>query len=741
MTVNHATAVAEPERSVDRMVGVAPPPTRGSADAVPRGDDEAVRRDDRGVDSTHGRPGPAPTTAASRPGRPRPSVASRAGRGIVEGALTFFAVWTLCYQVALAARIPSMPTFVAAVVLWLLAVVLLVRRPVQEAGRPLQQPPRAAIVVLAVAVTGIAFGLGVSGHRALALDLGLVMVAAYLVRQWRARRHGDAGDTTRGDDLADTPRDDGSAVAERRTPSQGPLWAVGWLLALVSGALASVLNRPGGDDAFFVNLSVWVAQKGTFPLRDTMLSDQVFPGLQVHTPNVSSIEALFGVLAALTGVPAGVIVYLVVPPALTVLTMLGLTWLVEEARIPAAPFALVAAVVSMWMSGAETTTFGNFPLGIWQGKIILAATVIPLLYVTGMRLMARRRLVDHLLFGSAVIASVGASNTAVFLTPVLILGLVLAAVATRGVRAAIPLAAWVPYPLAVGLVIAVTVPPSPTPAELASIGYSDPGHPLQPLFAVPGRPLGIFIVTVVVVGVGWLGIRDRLMQAAVLGGVAATAIFVLPPVQHLAVTVGGIGAVVWRIWWVVPAPLLAAGVVGAGAVTARSLPRPLSAAVVLVTGAALALAPLVHGRWVGSPASEVHWSLPTTWKVVEHSLPEAQLAVRVSKPGDTILAPWSVSRMLADYTVDVHPVSARSFYLPNYLTDPRALVARRLELQAFADSRTPPASDAPRLKAALDAVGVDTICLGDGRPGAVRMAKSLGFHVVGSVDQVICLRR
>ncbi len=680
-------------------------------------------------------------TARSHPGGRLPRVASRAGRGIVALAVTFFAVWTLCYQVALAARIPAMPTFAAAVVLWLAGVVVVLRRRAPEADRPLQRAPRAGLLVLAVAVTGIAYGLGSSGHRALAVDLALVLVAAYLFRLWRARRHGDTSRVRGPVAGAPTPHRDGAAVGDRPVPPQGPLWVVGWVLALASGALAAILNRPGGDDAFFVNLSVWVAQKGTFPLRDTMLSDQGFPGLQVHTPNVSSIEALFGVLAGLAGVPAGVIVYLVVPPALTVLTMLGLTWLVEEARIPAAPFAMLAAVAGMWMSGGTTTSFGNFPLGIWQGKIILEATVIPLLYVTGTRLMARRRLVDHLLFGSAVIASVGASNTAVFLTPVLLLGLALAAVAIRGVRAAVPLAAWVLYPLAVGLVIAVTVPPSPSPAELASIGYVHPGHTLQPLVAVPGRPLGIFILTVVVLGVGWLGIRDRLMQAAVLGGLAATAIFLLPPVQHLAATAGGVGAVIWRIWWVVPFPLLAAGVVGAAALAARSLPRPLSAAVVLVTGAALALVPLVDGRWVGSPENQAHWSRPTTWKVVYPSLPEAQLAVRVSRPGDTILAPWDVSRMLADYTVAVHPVSARSFYLPNYLTDPRALVAQRLRLQEFADSRTPPPSDAPRLKAALDAVGVDTICLGDRRPEAVRMAESLGFHVVGSVARIICLRR
>ena len=300
-------------------------------------------------------------------------------------------------------------------------------------------------------------------------------------------------------------------------------------MGLASAALASVLVRPNADDAFFVNVSAWVADRGTFPVRDTMISNQELSPLGSHTPNVSSIESLFGVVARLAGTPPGTIVYVAAVPVLTLLAYLALTWLVAESRIPKAPIGLVAATVGMWMSGESRLAVGTFPLRIWQGKIALVAVVLPLLILAAMRVAARGSLLDHLFLGSTVVASVGMSNTAVFLAPLMLAGLTVAALAVGGLRPALRVGAWILLPLATGAVVAVLAPAGPTPAQLAAIGFRDPGVLRLPLVEVPGKTASILTSTVLAVGLGWLGIRDRLTRAATLGLLVAVGLFLLPP--------------------------------------------------------------------------------------------------------------------------------------------------------------------------------------------------------------------
>jgi hypothetical protein len=71
-------------------------------------------------------------------------------------------------------------------------------------------------------------------------------------------------------------------VLGRPAGGEPGLWLVGWLWALGCGVLSAVMTRPDGDDAYFVNLAEWVADRGDFPLLDTMLSDEALPALAGH---------------------------------------------------------------------------------------------------------------------------------------------------------------------------------------------------------------------------------------------------------------------------------------------------------------------------------------------------------------------------------------------------------------------------------------------------------------------------
>ena len=90
-----------------------------------------------------------------------------------------------------------------------------------------------------------------------------------------------------------------------------------------------------------------------------------------------------------------------------------------------------------------------------------------------------------------------------------------------------------------------------------------------------------------------------------------------------------------------------------------------------------------------------------------------------------MLAPWDTSRVLAALTVDVQPVSARRFYLPAYAGTPEAHAGEREVLQEFADERTPSTNT---IGEPLDAVGVDTACVGSSRGGAVELLEANGFE-------------
>lgn len=657
---------------------------------------------------------------------------ARLGHLVVTGTLVLFAVWTLVYQAALLLGIPSTPTLLLAALIG--GVVLLVLRPRPSRGTPVTGPlPAAATSLTVLVVTIVATGLALVGERTPALLLGLGTAVAALALTWRASSpHPDTGRPEQPDRAEHTDTD------TEDDPGAGRwLWPVGWLAALVSAGLASIIVHPDGDDAYFVNLSTWVAERGAFPLRDTMISPDVFPALGVHSPPTHSIEALIGALARVVGIEAGTAAYVLVTPGVVVVAVLALTLLIEEARIPTAPAALVGMMGYLWTAGASGYSIGSF-FGprMWQGKAMLVSLALPLVLLTGARLVRRGSLRNHVLFGSALVAAVGVSNTAAFLAPVLVAGLVLAAFALRRPRAAVRLAVWVAYPLAAGVVSVLLAPPGPTLAQRRTEGFtvsSGATSISDPLLTVPGKN-GLLLITCLAIGLGALGIRDLVLRTATISAVLVGGIPLLPGVRDVMAGIG-LGSVVWRFWWVVPLHLLLAGTVGA---LAGRLPVPGRVAVAGLVAGCIGLLPLVNGQWVGSSRSGSRVATPLTWKVPAGALREAQFVESISAPGDTVLAPWDTSRVLSALTVDVQPVSARRFYLPSYAGTRSAHAGAREVLQRFADTSTPKTNT---IAEPLDLLSVDTACVGTSRGAAIDLLETNGFTEVGSKGSITCLRR
>lgn len=659
----------------------------------------------------------------------------RSGRTVVTVALISFAAWTLCYQVALAAGISSGPTLVAATALSVLALVVLFRGPHRSgadlAVESLLPGRRAAIG--AVGVTAVATGLALTGLRAPALALGGLAAAIALLALARGPENGSAALSEQGPQ-ADAPVSSTLTGGEDATPSR-LLWPIGWVAAVASAYGAMRIARTDGDDAYFVNLSSWIADRGSFPLNDTMISQDVLPPNGAHSPPTHSVEALIGAVARLTHLEAGSITYLAITPALTFLGVIALTWAVQESRIPAAPAALFASVGFLWTTGGTGYSFGSFfAVRLWQGKAMLLSLAIPLLFILGSRLLRTGGWRNHLLFGSAVVAAVGFSNTSAFLVPLLLGAMFVAGLVLRRPAGAVRVLLWAAYPVASGVVSFLMAPASPADAELAAQGFPTvSAAPGNPLMTVPGND-GILVVTIVAIGIGALGLGNRTIRTMTAASILVTAVVLLPPTRDLFDALG-LRSVVWRMWWLIPVPLLVGGVVGA--VAGRVHRRRALLAVPLAL--ALAFVPLVGGRWVGADTAKTRIVSPTTWKVQRGALTEAQYAAQISAPGETVLLPAAASSALAGLTVELQPVSARVYYLPTYAGDPLAHAGERRALQRFIDKKTP--SDARSLDDELDLLDVSTACVRTTRDGAIELLQGAGYSIVGTVRNLTCLRR
>jgi hypothetical protein len=241
------------------------------------------------------------------------------------------------------------------------------------------------------------------------------------------------------------------------------------------------------------------------------------------------------------------------------------------------------------------------------------------------------------------------------------------------------------------------------------------------------------------VSLGWLGLRGVAARAVSVSVVLVAGLALLPPLTHLLVSAAEVGAVIWRMWWVIPVPLLVAGLVGAATQSAaRWVPAQAVPAVAVVAALVAGLVPLSGGRWIFNHRNGVRFVSPLEWKLPLHAEAGARAALRVSHQGDVVLAPWDTSRALATMSVDVHPVSARAIYLPAYAGIPDAHVPERIALQRFADAATPPPA---RLRPLIDVLSVDTACVPGQRGEALAVLRDLGFSAAGQAGDLVCLRR
>ena len=526
------------------------------------------------------------------------------------------------------------------------------------------------------------------------------------------------------------------AVASRRAPlvaagrsRTGAGTAFVWAAALA--ALSLFLVRADADDAYYLRQATWIAGHGRFPLGDTLHSHDALPA--VFSPPIPSYEALVGTVAATAGLSAPSVAYLVVAPAASALAVLALwrllrTWQVRLVG-PALTVALVFLLVAVEPRGGDRDLIhvaGNFFVArAWQGKVILAVVLVPLLLAVLHEHAGRPRPRTLVLLGAAGAAAVGLSTTATFLVPVVAAGC-LAPLAARAPRqAAAAFAAACAYPaaaMAVALVADGRQPARWKPPQLA-----------PEVLVLPA--VGTGVLAFVAVGAA---IAAPLLLATPWSrrGTAAIALLVAllfaPGLPQLVYAQTGLGRPLWRLMWAMPVAALV-GVVATQPLgghprrVVRLLPALGLCGVLVLTGT-----PVWDGhrtRLADHPA----------WKRDARQLRTARAIAARAAPGSVVLAPEGLSQTLLLVDGRLTAVAPRYFYTSTLPASREARVEDRILLGRFANRGFGPRVTAARVVPALRRTGVDVACVRQAQGAAPRrLLARAGFGLLLELGGVWC---
>ncbi|MGH3328932.1 MAG: DUF6077 domain-containing protein [Streptomycetales bacterium] len=501
----------------------------------------------------------------------------------------------------------------------------------------------------------------------------------------------------------------------------GTATVLAWAFGLA--VLSLFVVRVDSDDAFYVHLTTWVSQRGSFPLRDTLYSELAYPAL--YWPPVSSFEGLLGTLARGLPISSPDLVYLIVPPVGTFLATLALWRLLRAWGVAAVGLALTLALLYLLTGGERHVSLGNFFLGrMWQGKVLFVAALVPLLYVYAGRFAARPSRIRAIMLASAGIAGVGLTSSAAFIVPLVVLAGVAPLLFRSPGRALAGFAAGAGYALGVGVVV------------LAAGGYvpdryraqqADPAWLIQYVFGDGGRAA----ITLLAVLVGGLLVPRAAGRVIVSAAVLLTGLAFAPGVPELIFDATGLSKTLWRLTWVLPVAALV-GVLGVAALRAPGV-RVLRFGVPVLLAGAL----VVTGLPIWSSANDGRITATPQWKRPQASVDDARQILNRAWPGDTILAPGQLKVTLAVMSAQTQLVDVRGYYTRWLRNVPGAHAERRLYLRKFSNGWLGPG----RLEAVprgLKVLDVEIACVRPHLSAASRVLQGAGYTPMVRTPTIRC---
>ena len=467
------------------------------------------------------------------------------------------------------------------------------------------------------------------------------------------------------------------------------LWGLGLLCALT--ALAA--HHGDADDAFYVNLSVWALDHPDAPL---LLGDTLhgFDGIAMSLPvfKLLSYEILQAAVARLSGLSALSVVHLCFPPVIALL--IPFVWArLASLLVPSRWLIVVGLVIAqLFFLGDGHASYGDFGLlRLQQGKTVLLLIALPLIAYYGIRFGLAPSLPRGLLLAAAQIAAVGLSTTALWLAPTTALLALCAAIPLGGSNS-----------LRAGRTVLLGLVTSLYPLALALFmrsatlrAFSEAVHPL-PSLEWSGPELMNHALTLLA-GPGWVASLILFCLIAILT-MPGTDLFR----RYMAITVGafflfffnpGLARFVshqitgadtyFRVFWVLPLPLIIASVLSAPLALGESLSdgrrRGLTGATCV---GALALLIWLPGTHTLSSTNEVQLGWPRP-KVPIQEWAIAQRILGSSHEGDFVLTPQLVSRWIPLFQDYPAPLMVRAMYLDRLheRLGPEELIERRFLTQ------------------------------------------------------------
>jgi hypothetical protein len=613
--------------------------------------------------------------------------------GALDGLLVSYAAWTIFYEVALLFQFSVLWAAVPFVLVTLASAWWGARREA-ERGRPsdravLTSPmpsgrtcgsrPWALVIGAALVVVTAAL------HSRIGLIPLAVVAIILLVQQlWPWLRHAAPAA--------------GTYEAEPRGTRN---WEHVLALAISAGlgVLALFLLKADADDAYYVNRATWIANHGVPVLKDTMFGPGTFSSMYGGGLPTPSVEALQGTLAALLGVQAPTLAYLIWGPV--VAALFGwVTWRLVRSWA-SRHAALVYIVTILFVLASGRGVIGSYSVGrIWQGKVTAFAVLLPLIWLyLGQVARGRERGRTGLLFVAGV-AFVGFTTTSALLAPVMFAAVLLAALVLRSRAMLIGGIAFVAAPLANGIV---------EKFGPAAVGPQDSvAAPADQVYLIAFGSVALLAV----LGVLAIVVGPRLVsgRASVVAACASLAVMViyLPGVLGVVDVATNAGPVIWRLAIEAPTAVF----VGMLVVTPLTavLPRlghsaaQLAAPVVAVVMAVLIA---VSAAWLWSAPAGGQLTSRPTWKVDQRALANVRAAQQLQVPKGLWLLPPAEMEILSIAGDNTYPVIPRVAYLTDLDPTSKAARERRVLLRLVSGQHESPRGVA----AALAALRVGLACV------------------------------
>ena len=562
-----------------------------------------------------------------------------------DAALGCLAVWTVCANAAVLTGL-DLDALIALFVVAGAAAALALRRlprppepsmPSATAHAP--QPSDAVWIGIALAVASAAVAL--LHWTADLRPFWVVAVALLVATGLREARRGNAPSAP--------------AVGDAR-------WL--WGVAAAGAVLASVCHRPDADDALYLNLAVAAAVRPDLPLlaADTVHGIEGLP-LALPVYRLHAIELLWAALARGFGLSVIDLAHVATPAIAGALIPLALARLLRLLLPRDWGWGLAAALAFLLLAGGAVHGFGNFGfVRLQQGKAILLSVAVPWIAACALE-FARQPSARHWVRLAAVqIAALGLSATAIWLAPAVAgLAALSALAADRGALRRIGLAALASaYPLAAGLAL------SSETRALFDAGMlrgefpvlSGPVLALSAIELVLGSdPLASLLIGVVLVS-GSVAATPACRRFCTVFALGFLLVFWNPFVASgIAAWLTGPGTY-WRVFWVLPLPILVAALATA---PQRSGRLPLPAAAIGTLSCVLLLLWL-PGSHVTASTNGVAWSWPGR-RIPERVQPLLGALLAHSSARSPVLLPFDVAPWITGFETAPTPLVIRPEYL------------------------------------------------------------------------------